>query len=162
MNFGFNFGLSAKGSSGGKTSCFTFGTDGTWSGFDSSVPFGSATPDALDSGQVIYSFKFKANGEIRMQFGTAGDEQVPGITNLQLVYSGTESVELTWSTIANDYTTIDTAATAIFLAETEMCFTIQPSPIPPPIPGESYLLDSAGNYLIDTNGNYLVSVTLIL
>ncbi len=101
--------------------CLTLGTDLTWYGYDSSVPFGTTEPDEA-LGYFFYAFKYKATGEFEMRFGIAGNEQLPDVSEMWVVnQDGSYSEVLTWDETAMAYIGTDVDAASYLITLTDIC-----------------------------------------
>ncbi len=132
MKFGFNFGFLGNGNGIAFTNCIIKLTqlpDGWW-GFDlGQDPTGTLTPDKTSSGIQVYSFKFNdVSGDWIVQFGVAGDENLPNSTQgvLQFSISETDNVLLVWNEANLRYegNDIDTAKAVVVEVGNDVCFRI--------------------------------------
>lgn len=133
------FRLDEKGGKGGSTNlCMTESTDGTWYGYDSSIPMGSADPAYTTDGTFTYAIKWTADGTILMSYGVAGDEKL-GVTTEDpagigaiLVSYENSGILLTFDEATKDYRTVNTEMTDYLIADFEegkqRCFkaTVRP------------------------------------
>ena len=99
-------------------SCVMESTDGTWYGYDSSVPMGAVDPVYTKDGTFTYAVKWQADGTILMKFGDAGNEQLTDIDGILISYAD-RSILLMWDDIAKDYRTVDTDMTDYLIADYE-------------------------------------------
>ena len=78
------------------------GTDGTWYLYDSSVPYGVATPDRLNDDTFFYAFRCKDTGEWELKFGDLGETKLTDID--RILIRGTEDASVAdWDATAKCY-----------------------------------------------------------
>jgi len=88
---------------------------------------GTMFPAHTSGGLLIYSFRFYTTGEWILQFGVAGDEQMPNNQQgvIQFGLADTENILLIWDDTLNYYVGNDTgtATEVIKKVGQEVCFT---------------------------------------
>ena len=107
--------------------CVVQGTDLTWYGAEGAT-YGFIDPVYTPLGQVIYSFKWKADGSFVMSFGVAGNEQVPD-TDLILVEDGADKLSLVWNSTTLIYegsnVTFATRLISEYVLDEVVCMYVQ-------------------------------------
>ena len=98
--------------------CVLESTDGTWYGYDSSVPFGSVDHVYTKDDTFTYAVKWQADGTILMKFGDAGNEQLNDVDGI-LVRNDQRSILLQWDDLTKDYRTTDVPLTDYLIADYE-------------------------------------------
>ena len=84
--------------------CMVIGEKSGWYGYELNS-FGEANPDHTGDGQLLYSFVWDEDGNFTIQFGSSGDEQVPGVFSI-VIYSPTfQKARLAqWNSNSKQYT----------------------------------------------------------
>ena len=119
--YGFDSGASAN----QFNICCTLTTDGTWYGGLTSA---NITPDSTITSQTFYALKWKADGTFVMQFGVAGNEQVPDVPDIKLYTRyQTAPVVLVWDATNLYYTDTDATLAGLLISAqtggaTTICF----------------------------------------
>jgi len=130
MNFGFNFGFLGGGGGINFTNCWTpliALADGGYGHDDAQIEDnGTLTPNVTSNGVYVYSFRFYNTGEWYLQFGAAGNEQIPNSVQgiLHFDISDADNVLLTWSVANSRYEGYDTGTASAVITEVgeEVCF----------------------------------------
>ena len=131
MKFGFNFGFLGKG--GGASGlipngCITQGRNGAVYGYDSSIPMGANTPDTIPAtGQFIYANYWISDGTFIMQFGDAGNEQIPDVEFIFTVINGT-LLQYVWDGVKYQASNLTLATQLItdYVEDEDVCYTALP------------------------------------
>ena len=98
--------------------CVIESTDGTWYGYDSSVPIGAIDPVYTADGTFTYALKWKADGTIVAKYGDAGNEQLTDVDGI-LVKNSSRNLLLQWDDLTKDYRTVDQPLTDYLISTYE-------------------------------------------
>ena len=107
------------------------GTSGGLQGYDVGLGIGSANPNTTVNGILFYGLTWQnpiVDGEIRIRWGVAGDEQLPDTDTILITNKNqTEAFVVEWNATELCYTSLEPAYTQLLIdavdgGETEWCF----------------------------------------